>query len=509
MSKNYEQEELLSAIRSVDESVSSIKIKSVKIDKNSKAVEVRFINNLSVSESVCDLIKKVLASFLPSEFHNVKVVVNKVKADKDLVEQMLYDRFISNRKYFAGVIKREDFVFKNETCEIELALSSNEIEMFKNGKIFDSLKEYLDENFCEVIKINTVLRGEREIASVKEEADFSDFEQVKVRTVTVNNVRSYMSYDEGDTAIYIADALSMRSELTVCGIITEIRKLTTSKGKDMFLISFTDKTGRLTGKYFPLKDKSKFIEALKPGDALIVKGEMSEYNGRADFKINNIGLCDFPEDFVPERKPAKKVPATYKKICPSEIEDCSQINMFKQNVQPSECLTGKTFVVFDVETTGLDMINDRITEIGAVKIVDGVIVDCFTTLINPQIKISQKITELTGIDDEMVKDKPTFSEMCGDFYKYIDGAILVAHNASFDITMIKNHFERENYYVENNYYDTLEISRNTLKGLKNYQLNTVCGYFGIEFLHHRAMSDAHATAKLFIELINMKKCLPI
>lgn len=509
MSKNYEMEELLSVIRKIDESVSLIKVKNAKIDKNSKSVEVRFINNSSVSESVCDLIKKVLISFLPSEFHNVKVTVNKVKADKDLVEQMLYDRFITNRKYFSGVIKREDFVFKKDVCELEIALSDNEAEMFKNGRIFDSLKEFLDDNFCEDIKITAVLREEREVASVKEEADFSDFEQIKVRTITVNNVRSYMSYDEGDTAIYIADALSMRSELTVCGIVTEVRKLTTSKGKDMFLISFTDKTDRLTGKYFPLKDKSKFIEALKEGDALIMKGEMSEYNGKPDFKINNIGRCDFPEDFVPERKPAKKAPARYKKICPSEIKDYSQMNMFKQNVTPSACLMGKTFVVLDVETTGLDMINDRITEIGAVKIVDGVITDCFTTLINPQVKISQRITDLTGIDNEMVKDKPTFKEVSGDFYKYIDGAVLVAHNASFDMGMIKNHFERENYCVENNYYDTLEMSRNTLKGLKNYQLNTVCGYFGIEFLHHRAMSDAHATAKLFIELINLKKCLPI
>ena len=153
-------------------------------------------------------------------------------------------------------------------------------------------------------------------------------------------------------------------------------------------------------------------------------------------------------------------------------------------------------------------LTSKITEIGAVKIVDGVIQDCFTTLINPKVPISQKITELTGITDEMVADKPVFSEVVGDFYKYIDGATLIAHNAMFDVTFIKKASEKEGYYVENQYLDTMEIARKEIMGLKNYKLNTICDHFGIEFLHHRAMSDAHATAKMFLEIIKLKKRLP-
>lgn len=508
MSMNYRLQEMLSKIRTIDESVRSIKIKNVKIDKNDLSVLVKFINNKSVNEEICKQIEEIILQFIPSNF-TVKVETEKIKADKELVEQTLYEWLISKRKYLVGVVLREDFVYSEEEQELTLELSESEEQLFKNGKILESLKDFLDESFCEDIKIRIVGREEREIDVAESEVDFSEIEKIKVRTIKVNNVRSYISYSEGDLAVYVADAINMRSEVTVCGIITGVRQLATSKGKAMFLIDFTDKTGRLTGKFFPAKDKVKFVASLKEGTAIIVSGEMSEYNGRNDFKINNIGLCDFPEDFVPERIPAKKVPAKYKKIFPSEIEDYSQMNMFKQDFAVPECLMGKTFVVFDVETTGLDITNDRITEIGAVRIVDGKIVDCFTTLVNPQVKISAKITELTGIDDEMVRSKPTFSEICGDFYKYIDGAVMVAHNASFDMSMMRAHFDRENYVFQNDYYDTLKISRSTVKGLSNYKLNTVCDHFGIEFLHHRAMSDAHATAKLFIELINLKKCLPI
>ena len=508
MSTNYKLQEMLTDIRKVDESIERIKIKNVKISKQNLSVHVNLINDKSVSEQVKNALTDKIKSYMPNAFGAVTVDVKKVKADKDLVELMVFDYVQSTRKYLIGAIKKEDFCYDTQTFTLNIALSDREYDIFKGGKIFDDIKEFLNENFCEPIKMTVSFRSERESDFKDEQADETDFERIKLRTLKVENVRSYISYDTSDVAVYIADAVNLRSAVTVCGIITEVRKRTNDKGKDWFLISFTDKTGNLSGHYFPKKDKVKFVEALKEGDGVIFDGEMEEYNGRPSYRINNIGLCDFPADFVPERKEGKKAPANYKKIFPQELQDATQINVFKQDDFIPDCLMGKTFVVFDVETTGLDVLNDRITEIGAVKIVDGEIKDCFTTLINPQVNISEKITSITGITNEMVADKPVFSEICADFYKYVENAVLVAHNANFDISMMKNHYLREGYYLENSYLDTLEISRNTLKGLKNYQLNTVCDYFEIQFLHHRALSDAHATAKLFIELIKLKKCLP-
>ncbi len=509
MSNNYQFSQLLQRLREIDNTTKKLRIKSVTVNSQTQTVKVAVICDTVLSEQTLVEIEGLISSYMPVSFKRVEVVAFKVKADKDLVKSAVTGKFSSSFKYLSGSIAEEDITVEmGEPIKVNFKLTDNVNTLFTSNKIADKIKDFLSCEFCEDFLIETSYKQAVVQEFVEEESDITDFLTVKVRTIKVNNVRGYIAYDNCDTAIYLADAVNMRKELYVCGIISGIREMSTAKGKPMFLIDFTDKTGRLTGKYFPSEKKVKTVQLLKEGEGIIMFGEMGEYNGRADFRIKNIGLCDFPEDFVPERLPGKPTPTKYKKIFPQKLEDTTQINLFKFNDELPLCLMGKTFVVFDLETTGLDTVNDKITEIGAVKIVDGKIEDGFTTLINPQVPISAKITELTGITDEMVADKPTFSEIVGDFYKYIDGAILVAHNANFDVNFIKRASEKEGYYVENEYYDTMEIARKEILGLKNYKLNTICDHFGIEFLHHRAMSDAHATAKMFLEIIKLKKRLP-
>src|SRR5690606_17872565 len=118
-----------------------------------------------------------------------------------------------------------------------------------------------------------------------------------------------------------------------------------------------------------------------------------------------------------------------------------------------------TFVVFDIETTGLSPKNDMITEIGAVKIEDGKIVDEFNQLINHGRKIPDNIVKLTGITDEQVKDKRTIEEVLPKFEKFMEDAVLVAHNASFDVGFIKYKFSKLGKEIDNPVLDTLELSR--------------------------------------------------
>ena len=227
------------------------------------------------------------------------------------------------------------------------------------------------------------------------------------------------------------------------------------------------------------------------------------------FKIIDVSFCEFPEDFKAEERESKSVPALYSLVFPEKIEDMEQSFLFKAEKPVPKCLMGRTFTVLDIETTGLSYINgDKITEIGAVRVVDGKIVDKFQTLINPQKKISAEITSLTGIDDEMVKDKPTIDKIIPDLFKYADGSIIVGHNLDFDYKFIKYFAKESGYIFKNDGIDTCSFARAVVPRLKNYKLNTVCEKFGIEFLHHRALSDAHATAKLFIELVGIKGDLP-
>ena len=164
------------------------------------------------------------------------------------------------------------------------------------------------------------------------------------------------------------------------------------------------------------------------------------------------------------------------------------------------------FVVFDIETTGLSAINDAITEIGAIKVKGGQVTDTFSQLVNPEREIPQFITNLTGINDEMVKNEPTIDQVILKFNEFIKGSVLVAHNATFDVGFIREKLKLVNLGLYNPVLDTLELSRSVFPDLKNHKLDTIANYLNVKLEnHHRAVDDALATADIFIKIIEMLK----
>lgn len=164
-----------------------------------------------------------------------------------------------------------------------------------------------------------------------------------------------------------------------------------------------------------------------------------------------------------------------------------------------------TFVVFDIETTGLSKETESITEIGAVKVVDGKIIDRFSTFVNPERPIPTEITKLTGITNEMVADAPVITEILPKFLEFCQDAVLVAHNANFDTGFIRLNAERKcGIEVKNTVLDTLELSRALLPELKKHKLDIICEQLGVSLEgHHRAVNDAEATAEVFLKFIDM------
>ncbi len=163
-----------------------------------------------------------------------------------------------------------------------------------------------------------------------------------------------------------------------------------------------------------------------------------------------------------------------------------------------------TFVVFDLETTGLDTRSDKIIEIGAVKIKGRKIVDRFSTFVDPEQYLSGKIIKLTGIYDDMLRGAPKEAEILPEFLEFIGDSVLVAHNASFDTAFINRFAKNNGIALENTVIDTVELSKMLLAGLNNYKLDTVCDKLGVSLEnHHRAVDDAEATALCFIKLMSM------
>ncbi|MFO7814837.1 MAG: PolC-type DNA polymerase III [Halanaerobiales bacterium] len=161
------------------------------------------------------------------------------------------------------------------------------------------------------------------------------------------------------------------------------------------------------------------------------------------------------------------------------------------------------FVVFDLETTGLNPVQNEIIEIGAVKIKNGELIDQFSSLVKPDKKIPGKITELTGIDNNMVKDALSFKKVFNSFVDFIEGCPLVAHNMDFDYSFIRKPLSEYKKQTEVTLIDTLTLARAVLPELKNHKLATLVNYYDISLdNHHRALDDCKATASLFRELLN-------
>ncbi len=165
-----------------------------------------------------------------------------------------------------------------------------------------------------------------------------------------------------------------------------------------------------------------------------------------------------------------------------------------------------TFVVFDIETTGFSAVNDRIIEIGAVKVENGMITEKFSEFVNPERPIPFEIEKLTSINDRMVEDAPNISVILPKFMDFCRGSVLVAHNADFDTGFIRHNCEVLGLTYDYTYVDTLGIARSFLEGLKNYKLDTVVEAMGCTLAnHHRAVDDAGATADVFVRFLERFK----
>lgn len=167
--------------------------------------------------------------------------------------------------------------------------------------------------------------------------------------------------------------------------------------------------------------------------------------------------------------------------------------------------SANTVVVLDFETTGLSPdYGDRAIEIGAIKLVDGVLVDRFQQLMNPGQAISSFIEHYTGISNRMLSSAPPCEEVMSEFASFIDGFNLVAHNASFDARFLHSELERVNQYESGSFACSMLISRRVYPDAPNHKLGTLVQYKELpnDGTFHRALADAEMTAHLWLGILD-------
>ncbi|MBQ9460406.1 MAG: PolC-type DNA polymerase III [Clostridia bacterium] len=328
--------------------------------------------------------------------------------------------------------------------------------------------------------------------------------------------------------------------------------------KKIISISITDFTGSANVKIIDNNEKVKGILELKNGDTILVKGEAQLDKYDHDISVMASAVCRVATAKIVDKSPVKRVelhlhtnmsamdavtsagdlvkrayswgmPAIaitdhgVAQAFPDAMNACDDIRKkggdFKViygveayfiNDGSSEAVTGGhhrplggEFIIFDIETTGLSPLKERITEIGAVRMVNGEIMDTFSTFVDPEMPIPEKITELTGIDDSMVQGAPKEDEAVRSFLEFCgERPMVVAHNASFDTSFIKAACQRNSIDYDLSHIDTLAVSRGLYPQLTKHKLDVVAEHLKLgSFNHHRACDDAMMLAKIFQQMI--------
>lgn len=482
-----------------------------KLKKSQKLLSLNFVSNFAPTDNFIEKVKEICKKYA-SFAKEIEINVKKIITQPQFVISACFKWFEQNHLICANAINENDIsaeIIEN-SCIVKLNVEHTVYNYILARKINDELTEFLKTQFVENFEVKLKDTGTAEIDKSKLELKLTEKDMRKnvIRTLTVDDVTRLFDNDKTKTAFYMADVKDHLGEVYLAGKITSIRELTTKTDKTYFIIDFIDRTGSCSGAIFPTKANLPKVQKLSVGSEIIVRGEFEIRNNFHNLRILSINYCAFPKNFVPVQKPKRPVPKEYEIVFPKELEIDVQEN-FLEDVSIPACFKGRTFVVFDLETTGTDATSDKITEIGAVKIVDGKIESYFETFVNPQKRIPTEVVNLTGITDEMVADAPLFEDVCPDFYKYCHGATLVAHNIEFDSKFIRKNSEPLDYIFDHPQLDTLALGRECITGVSNYKLNTLCAKFDISFNHHRAYSDALACAKLLIEIMRIKKEFPI
>ena len=360
--------------------------------------------------------------------------------------------------------------------------------------------------------------------------------------------------DITDPPMDIKEVSDASGTVTVWGDILRKESITSRDGKwEIYSVDITDYTSSITVKLILKKAKAAAISEINPGDTILVSGEAGEDRYERDVVVTGRSVVKIKKRCRTDKAPAKRVElhmhtnmsamdamtdagTLIKQLAswghtacaitdhgvaqayPDAAKAASKLEGFKvlYGVEAyfvddlMELVKGKTdntfddtFVVFDLETTGLSSHQDRITEIGAVKLQGRRIVDTFSTFVNPQMPIPQKVVELTSITDAMVADAPLEQEAVSRFFEFCgDNAILVAHNADFDTSFLRAASRRMEIPFPYAYIDTVALSRILFKELTNHKLDTVAKHLDCaDFHHHRACDDARVLAEIFLKIL--------
>ena len=515
--------------------------------------KLKYFKNIRIKIKFTGFGRKSEKDIIKAYWHNIiyilKNICPAIEGWKKQIEYMCLDNMLKIK------IPKDIFYEKLKKNNIEEVIRNillEELGIDYEVKVEKAIGEKID-------KKKLIEKTDKEIEDLIKELDFDVKEEHDEEEgyVIKDEYDEHMIYGEDVNSLVhpIKDLNQNSKTVAIVGEIFHIENKELRNGKILSIMSITDNTSSINCKLF-LNDlnKDKILNAVKEGSYVKIKGDIlfDTYQRELTMTISGIRA-----EVKPQRedtcKKGKRVELHAHTQMSSMDALCSTKKLVKQAAAwghkaiaitdhgvvqafPEAMDAGKsnnikilygvegylvednapviknandeslsqTFVVFDLETTGFSNKNDKITEIGAVKIENFKVVDRFSQLINPQKDISYKVQELTGITNDLIKDKPTIEEVLPKFIEFIGDSVMVAHNADFDMGFMQQKCREQNIEFKNTSVDTLTLARTLLPHMKRFRLNLIAKELGVPLLnHHRAVDDAEATAHIFIKFLEM------
>ena len=557
MSKNY-------AILKVPED--KIGLKNIRIQEinlvNSKVVEIIvYFDLLNISKEVIEEIEAV-RNIISKIEDNVNIEFNINKYDKKLKEEDIEEaisfllEYVKNEdKYLNMIVNEINYSFINDSINIVLG----SLVKINHDKIMNFISN-LSSKLWDIFE----LRYEIDVTSNLEDSKNFKFKPREVKVNFEKEVKKEIRKSGFDTKVSyvkpklditpLGDVSSMmiNSEILVRGEVFKIELKEIKNSKIIVEIYITDNENSvICDKFINNKEELK----VKVGDIIEGLGIYQNYREKYSIRLKKIDIIGEAEDVKKDSAKVKRIElaahtnmsdmtstidskelierAKYHDHKAIAVTDYGVVHAFpfvahgvKKNEDfkiiygieayvvddeapliknPKDIyIEEEEFVIFDIETTGFSSTNDKIIEIGAVKMKRGLVIDKFSEFINPEIKIPMKIVELTGISDKMVSNAETIEKVLPRFLEFIKNTTVVAHNAKFDVGFITKKCEQLNLSLESNFsfIDTLEWAKILVKDIKRYSLDALTKKFNIVLEnHHRAIDDAQATAEVFKVLL--------
>ena len=530
-------------------SVDSIRysvFKDRKVETNNKEVNF-FIHNKVEELNIKQKEKDITDKLKVYGFNNIKLnIILEEKEDTELINQIEQEKNIDNiptftekkstetttttqgeKNYYrpkksVEVTKIKDLLYEVENINIEVQIFGIDLFEAKSGYKIFTLKVT---DFGDSMYVKLFTKDEEEYKRIKDllkegnwysmygrlkEDSFSNNELVfmtRFRDIQAIDAKlDWVRTDKSDKKRVELHAHTMMSQMD--GVIDEVKLIKTAIKWGHRAIAITDHDGcqSFPHVFHEVTDYNKKV--LGP-----FKDKLKELEAKKKDYLSNESVCDatLVEEEITKVKEEMANAPTFKALYGTELEMSDDTLDIVVN-PTNDDIYGATYVIFDTETTGFNPgLHDSMIEIGAVKMKDGAIVDSFDELINPGVLIDSEITELTGINNNMVKDCDNEEEVTKRFKEWIGDLPLVAHNAKFDKNMLESAYHKYNLgELKNTILDTMIISQIINKDLKRHNLTALTKNYGIAFEesdgsegghHHRADYDSEFTGYVFFKML--------